>query len=87
MPRFGSMFGGTPVLVFLKSPINSTKNLFCSFGKRRSSARRINNTVALCVSPNLKKLGFIQFTFHVAGLEFISQFLSGKIPPIGTTAW
>lgn len=80
-PRYGHLFGGTPVIV--TGPCFSDKdNIECLFGTDRSEAQFINEQSILCVSPPLNKIGVIPFTLGVKqqGEEFTfnSTYLTSK---------
>ena len=79
------MLGGTPILIDPGVPLQSTDKVTCKFGGNEEEGIRINDTLALCVSPSLQHSGFVPFTLEIADRPpQESQFLSGKHTCIST---
>ncbi len=81
-PRYGHLFGGTPVIV--TGPCFSvTDSIRCMFGGTEQSAIKFSEESVLCVSPLLTKIGSTRFTLIIKQEDkdeeiiFESTFLAG----------
>ncbi len=75
-PRFGNMLGGTAVLIS-GTRFEMGEKISCNFGGHEVEGSLIDESSALCVSPQLSKLGFITFGIAISNRRMLeSQFLS-----------
>ena len=80
-PRYGHLFGSTPVIV--TGPcFSSNERVFCEFGGKRSVGMFISEDQCLCATPLLSEIGEIDFTLRIrkrdGEVTFDSKFLTGK---------
>ena len=68
-PRFGNMFGGTPILIDPGVTISATDEITCGFGGATASGMMLNSSLVLCVSPALEQTGLIEFSLDITGFS------------------
>ena len=80
-PSYGSMLGGTGVMVKFQSQLPEIfEEIICTFDGIEVNGTLVNSMLALCVSPQLSKAGRVPFVFRIPAIDFIfeSSFTSCK---------
>ena len=73
-PSFGSMLGGTGVMVKFQSQFPEIyEEIICTFDGIEVNGTLVNSTMALCVSPQLLRTGQVPFVFRIPAVNFIYE--------------
>ena len=74
-PTYGSMLGGTGVMVrFLSQlPENVSEEIICTFDGIEVNGTLVNSMLALCVSPQLSRTGQVPFLLRVPEINLIYE--------------
>ena len=78
-PLHGNMLGGTGVFIRACDGIRSEDSVDCMFGTIIVKGKRLNRTLAVCVSPTMQKSGYVPLEVELGSGRFVkTQFLSCK---------